>query len=68
MTNAAHPSDRKTGFLRAYANLPDAVRDDVVAVIDNEPYTWRSAKIEIEEETTLGNRILESLATLDILP
>lgn len=59
--------EKKIKFLKTYANLPNATREDIIAVVDNEPYTWKSAKLEIEQETPIGQRILEVLIRLKIL-
>jgi hypothetical protein len=60
--------DKKTQFLRVYANLPQASRGEIVAVINNETYTWQSAKLEVEQDTVIGKQILELLTNLKILP
>ncbi|KKS04816.1 MAG: hypothetical protein UU82_C0007G0029 [Candidatus Nomurabacteria bacterium GW2011_GWC2_41_8] len=59
--------DKKAQFLKTYANLPQASREEIVAVIGKEPYTWQSAKLEIEHDTPIGKEILEFLVNLKIL-
>lgn len=59
--------DKKIQFLKTYANLPNATREDIIVVVDNEPYTWQSAKLEIEQDTVIGHKILETLTRLKIL-
>jgi hypothetical protein len=51
----------KAKFIQKYANLPEGARDEIIAVINKEPYTWRSAKVEIDNNTNIGNKILEFL-------
>ncbi len=60
--------DRKTQFLKVYANLPLGAREEIVAVVDGEPLTWKSAKLEIEQDTLKGKQVLETLTNLKILP
>lgn len=60
--------DRRTQFFKVYANLPQATRGEIVAVVGNEPFTWQAAKLEIEQNTKIGNEILELLFKLKILP
>jgi len=60
--------DRKTQFLNAYANLPQGSRDEIVAVVNGEPYTWKSARLEVEQDTPIGKEIIELLVKLKILP
>ena len=59
--------DRKAQFLKIYANLPQALREEIIAVVGGEPYTWQSAKLEIEHDTPIGKEILELLVNLKIL-
>lgn len=53
--------------MKVYANLPFAVRDEVVVVIDDSPITWNVAYIEIKNETKIGDRILVQLEKLNII-
>jgi len=57
----------KSIFLQAYANLPLNQRSEIIVVIDDEPLTWHSAKIEIENNTDKGKEILEKLYKMGIL-
>ena len=59
--------DKQAQFLKTYANLPQASREEIVAVVGGEPYTWQSAKLEIEHDTPIGKQILELLVSLKIL-
>lgn len=59
--------DYRAKFLKIYANLPSAAREEIVVVIDSEPYTWNAAKIEVEQDTLIGKKILGVLERLKIL-
>ena len=59
--------DKKAKFFKIYANLPAGTREEIVAVIDNDPYSWKAAKLEIEKDTPIGNKILDVLVNLGIL-
>ncbi|GAG34285.1 unnamed protein product [marine sediment metagenome] len=59
--------DKKAKFLQTYANLPLALRKEIIVVVDEEPLTWNAAKIEIENDTQKGKEILEKLFRLKIL-
>ncbi len=54
-------------FVRVYANLPVPERSQVVAVIDDKPYSWDVAYAEISNETVLGNKILKKMKLVGIL-
>ncbi len=59
--------DRQAQFLKVYANLPQASREEIIAVVSGEPYTWQSARIEVEQNTPISKEILELLVNLKIL-
>ncbi|MFA6518922.1 MAG: hypothetical protein WCV93_04735 [Candidatus Shapirobacteria bacterium] len=57
----------KSDFLKIYADLPLGARREIIAVVGNEPVTWNSAMVEIENNTKIGQEILEQLISLGIL-
>jgi len=59
----------KAKFVKKYANLPWGAREEIIAVVDNNNFTWNSANLEIdrEEPTEFGLKILEQLQSLGIL-
>ncbi len=59
--------DWKAKFLKVYANLPYSAREEILAVVDNDPFTWNSAKLEIENDTLKGKQILDLIIKLNIL-
>ncbi len=55
-------------FLKAFANIPSSVRkEDIIVVIDNEPYSWSTATIEVKNQTAIGEKILKTLSKLGLL-
>ena len=60
--------DKKTQFLKVYANLPLGTREEIIVVVDGEPLTWKAAKLEVEQDTPKGKEILDILISLKILP
>ena len=59
--------DKRARFFKIYANLPQTSRDEVVVVVRDEPYTWQSAKLEVEQDTEIGKEIIELLTRLKII-
>ena len=59
--------DIKALFLKTYANVPSGSRTEIIAVVKGEPYTWQSAKLEVEQDTAVGKEILQLLVNLKIL-
>jgi len=51
----------KEKFLRIYANLPEPERHQIIAIIDDETYSWRASYNEITNDTDLGKKILKKL-------
>ena len=52
-------------FKRIYSNIPETIRSqDVIAVVDDKPFTWNTAMIEIRNNTETGEKILRFLDRL----
>ena len=52
--------------MRIYANLPEKIRkEDVIVVIDDEPYAWNAAMIEVKNNSELGEKIIKMLENGD---
>lgn len=49
--------DKKAKFLKIFANVPENLRKDIIAVISKKPHTWNTAFIEIKNNTELGKKI-----------
>jgi hypothetical protein len=57
----------KTQFLKIYADVPLGVRREIIAVVEDEPVTWNSARIEVENNTATGRQILDQLIQIGVL-
>ena len=53
-------------FLKAYASVPEKLRDDIIAIIDEKTYSWNSAYVEINGKTELGDKILRNLEQIGL--
>lgn len=61
-------SELKQRFYKVFANLPINLREEVILVIpDKGPITWQVSYLEVDNETELGNTILEKLSDLQII-
>lgn len=65
VTNSQQNSRER--FLKAYANLPLAVRKEIILVLEGEPITWDVAYLEVKRETETGKKILKKLEELKII-
>lgn len=59
--------DKRAKFLGAYAKIPDNLRDDILVVVDEKPYTWTTSYLEIKDNTNLGEKILKALENMEII-
>lgn len=59
--------DLEALFFKAYSQLIDDERSQIIAVIDGKSYTWDRACDEIKAKTHLGKKILNKLRKLGIL-
>jgi len=48
-------------FLKAYASVPDKLREDIIAIVDEKTYNWNSAFVEVYGKTVLGDKIIRKL-------
>ena len=53
--------------MKAYANLIEDERYEVIVVINGKTYTWNRAYDEIKNDTELGKQILEKLVRMGII-
>ena len=56
-----------TSFRKIYANLPVKARDEIIVVIDGEPYSWRSVRLELDNNTALGQKMLEKMIKMELI-
>lgn len=55
-------------FKRIFANLPDKIRkEDIILVLDKKPYTWNAVFLEVNQNASLGMRMLKKLKDLKII-
>lgn len=48
--------------MKAFVNLPEKAKtEEVVTVVDEKPYTWVAAAVEVKSESTTGKKILKIL-------
>ncbi len=59
--------DLRERFYQVYNNLPLALREEIVLVVNDEPISWKVARLEIDNNTPLAKEILEKLAALKII-
>jgi len=57
----------KEKFLQIYANLPFSMRGEIIIVIEKEPLTWNSVKIEVDNDTEKSKIILDKLKNIGII-
>ena len=59
--------DKKDRFYKVYNNLPLNLREEVILVINDEPITWKVARLEIDGNTSVSKVILEKLDALKFI-
>lgn len=57
----------KERFYKAYNNLPLGLREEIILVVNDEPITWKVARLEVDNNTPLSKEILEKLAAMKII-
>lgn len=54
-------------FRQVYANLPLSARNEIVVVVGDKPLTWNAARIEIDNDTPIGQEIVRKLIAMGII-
>ena len=58
----------KQSFYKVFSNLPLNLREEVILVLPNfGPITWQVAYLEVDNDTSIGNTVLEKLSDLKII-
>jgi len=61
-------TENREKFLKIYANLPMAVREEIIITLDDgKTVSWNAAFFEIENQTILSEVILEKLEKVKII-
>lgn len=59
--------DKKARFLKAYSQVPDILKNQIVVMINSKPYTWDSIYFEVKDNTPLSKKILNTLSNMNII-
>ena len=59
--------DKRAEFLKIFANVPENLRQEIIAIVDNKPYTWNTAYLEKKNNSELGKKILKKLEEIGII-
>ena len=57
----------KSKFIQIYSSLPEAIRKEIIVVVDDKPYTWDVAYLEICNDTALGKKILDKIKNMGLI-
>ena len=57
----------KSTFLKAYANVPEPLRKEIIVMVDDESFTWQTAKGEILNNTKNAKSILMHLKKMEVI-
>ena len=57
----------KAHFLKSFANVPFPLRNEIIAVVGSETFTWSSAKEEIIRDTNNAKKILSLLNEMGVI-
>jgi len=54
-------------FLKEFSRVPLELRNEIIAVLDEEAITWSVVNIEVKGKTKKGDKILKLMDSLNIL-
>ncbi len=59
--------NQKAEFFKVFARVPAPLRDEIIAVVDDDTYTWHTANAEIDHDTEHAKRILRQLHKMEVI-
>lgn len=59
--------EKRAKFLKIFTNIPEKLREEIIVIIDEKPYSWATAYIEIKNNTELGKKLLKALIDLELI-
>ncbi len=57
----------RSRFIELFATVPLPLRDEIVAVVDDEPISWSAAYLEVTNSTEKARKIIKQLRTIKVL-
>lgn len=54
-------------FLKAFSSVPEQLRNQIIIVIEGQPYTWESAFIAVKTNSETSDKILTRLKKLEFI-
>ncbi len=57
----------KAKFLKLFASVPLPLRDEIIALVENQPISWSAAYGEIRQDTDKAKIILTHLKRIGLL-
>jgi len=58
---------KKAKFLKAIASVPIPLRDEIIAVVNDQTISWNAAYGEIKKDTPKAEKILEYLKKIGLI-
>ncbi len=59
--------DKIARFIKAYSQVPDELKNQIIVTINGKPYTWNSSFFEIKTKGRLYRQILNTLSAIGII-
>lgn len=60
-------AELKAKFIKVFANVPEPLREEIISLIDNNPFSWYTAYGEIEHNTKNSEKILLQLHKIGVI-
>lgn len=59
--------ETRAQFLKIYSQLPEALIDQIIVVVNEKPYSWKAIYFEVKNNTSISEKILKTLFDMDII-
>ncbi len=57
----------KDRFLKVFSNLPEDMRREIIVLVNQKPYTWNAAYVEVINNTRLAETIVKKLVEMEVI-
>ena len=57
----------RSKFLKTFAKVSDSLRNEIIAVVDDESFDWSTANVEVNGKTKKGDQIIRLMDEIGLL-
>lgn len=59
--------DKRAKFLKAYTEVPENLRSQIIVVVNEKTYSWNSVYFEVKDKTEISKKLLNTLFGMKLI-